>query len=85
MSSKTKLVLGLVGAAAAGVIVGLLLAPDSGNETRKKIKGTAGDWTSHLSDLFSSAKEEMGNLKSKGSKAASSAANRFNDVKESYS
>ena len=30
MSAKTKIVLGLVGAAAAGVIVGLLLAPDSG-------------------------------------------------------
>lgn len=85
MSGKTKLVLGLVGAAAAGVIVGLLLAPDSGTQTRQKIKSTAGDWSSHLSDLFSSAKEEMSNLKSKGSKSASAASSKFSDIKESYS
>lgn len=85
MSSKTKLVLGLVGAAAAGVIVGILLAPESGADTRKKIKDTADDWTSHLGDLFASAKEEASSLKKKGYKAASDAAGKFNDVKESYS
>jgi gas vesicle protein len=85
MSAKTKLVLGLVGAAAAGVIVGLLLAPESGADTRKKLKETAGDWGSHVGDLFSNAKDEIGNLKSKGAKAASKAAERYSDVKESYS
>ncbi len=85
MSTKTKLVLGLVGAAAAGVIVGILLAPEKGTDTRKRITDTAGDWTSSLSDLFSSAKEEISNLKSKGNKAASRAADKFSDVKESYS
>lgn len=85
MSVKTKIVLGLVGAAAAGVIVGLLLAPDSGASTRKKITSTAGDWTSHLGDLFSSAKDEVSNWKKKGAKAASDVSNNYNDVKESYS
>ena len=85
MSTKSKVVLGLVGAAAAGVIVGLLLAPDSGNATRKKIKSTAGDWSSHLSDLFSSAKEEINHWKGKAAKSASDAKSRYNDVKESYS
>lgn len=84
MSAKTKLVLGLVGAAAAGVVVGLLLAPDSGVATRKKIANTAGDWSSHLSDLFASAKDEVTNLKKKGYRAASAAAEQVNDVKESY-
>lgn len=84
MSAKTKLVLGLVGAAAAGVVVGLLLAPDSGAATRKKITSTAGDWGSHLSDLFSSAKDEAANLKKKGYNAASAASRRVNEVKESY-
>jgi gas vesicle protein len=84
MSAKTKLVLGLIGAAAAGVVVGLLLAPDSGTATRKKISSTATDWGSHLGDLFSSAKDEAANLKRKGFKRASSAASRMNDVKESY-
>jgi gas vesicle protein len=80
MSARTKFILGLVGAAAAGVVVGLLLAPDSGTATRKKITSTAGDWGSQLGDLFSSAKDSVDNLKKKGSKAASQA----NDVKESY-
>lgn len=80
MSARTKLVLGLVGAAAAGVVVGLLLAPDAGTTTRKKITSTASDWGSTLGDLFSSAKDSVGNLRSKGQKAAS----RMNDVKESY-
>ena len=85
MSTKSKIVLGLVGAAAAGVIVGLLLAPDSGNATRKKIKSTAGDWTNHLSDLFSSASEEINHWKGKAAKVADDAKNRYSDVKESYS
>lgn len=85
MSAKTKIVLGLVGAAAAGVIVGLLMAPDTGAATRKKIRNTAGDWSSHLGDLFSSAKEEVTNWRKKGSKAASDVASHYNDVKESYS
>ena len=80
MSARTKLVLGLVGAAAAGVVVGLLLAPDSGTSTRKKISSTASDWGSHLGDLFSSAKDSVSNLRSRGSKVAS----QVNDVKESY-
>ena len=84
MSAKTKLVLGLVGAAAAGVVVGLLLAPDSGAATRKKISDTASDWTDHLSDLFSSAKEQVDDLKKKGYKAASAASRRAAEVKESY-
>lgn len=84
MSARTKFVLGLVGAAAAGVVVGLLLAPDSGASTRKKIAGTAGDWGSSLSDLFSSAKDEVTDLKKKGYSAASSVGRRAAEVKESY-
>jgi gas vesicle protein len=85
MTTKTKVVLGLVGAAAAGVIVGLLLAPEKGTDLRKKVKDTAGDWASHLTDLFANAKGEIDSLKSKGAKVAGDATNKFNNVKESYS
>ena len=37
MSARTKLVLGLVGAAAAGVVVGLLLAPITEQLPAKKL------------------------------------------------
>lgn len=84
MSAKTKLVLGLIGAAAAGVVVGLLLAPDSGEATRRRLKNTATDWSGHLTDLFSSAKEEATNLKKKGASAATAATRRVREAKESY-
>ena len=85
MSDRTKFILGLVGAAAVGVAVGILLAPETGANTRKKIAGTAGDWGGSLSDLFNNAKESVGNLRRKGSDLASEAADRYSDVKERYS
>ncbi len=85
MTTKSKIILGLVGAAAAGVIVGLVLAPEKGADMRRKLKDTAGDWADHLTDLFANAKGEIQNLKDKGSKAANDAANKYSNVKENYS
>lgn len=85
MSAKTKIVLGLVGAAAVGVAIGLLLAPETGVNTRKKIASTAGDWGNSLGDIFSSAKESVGNLRRKGSEMASKAADRYSEAKSRYS
>jgi gas vesicle protein len=82
MTTKTKVILGLAGAAAAGVIIGLLIAPEKGADIRKKVKDTAGDWADHLTDLFANAKGEVSNLKNKGTKAAG---NAYNSAKESYS
>jgi gas vesicle protein len=85
MNTKSKIILGLVGAAAAGVVVGLLLAPEKGSDIRRKIGDTAGDWADHLTDLFANAKGELQNLKDKGASAANNAADKFNSVKENYS
>ena len=82
MTTRTKIILGLVGAAAAGVAIGLLIAPETGADMRKRVKDTAGSWADSLSDLFANAKGEFDNLKNKGSRAAGDA---FNNVKESYS
>ena len=85
MATKTKVILGIVGAAAAGVIVGLLLAPEKGSDLRKKVKDTASDWTNYLTDFFANSKTEVNNLKNKGTRAASEAANKFSNIRESYS
>ena len=85
MTTKSKVILGLVGAAAAGVLVGLLLAPEKGTDTRKKISKAAGDWAGQLSDLFANAKDEITNLKNKGTKAATDAASRYTNTTESFS
>lgn len=85
MTTKSKIILGLAGAAAAGVLVGLLLAPEKGTDTRKKLSKTAGDWAGQLSDLFNNAKEEITNLKNKSAKVASDAASRYTNTTESFS
>jgi gas vesicle protein len=85
MTTKSKIILGLVGAAAAGVIVGLVLAPEKGADMRQKLKSTAGEWADHLTDLFADAKGEIQNLKNKGSKMANDAANKYSNAKENYS
>ena len=85
MTTKSKIILGLVGAAAAGVIVGLVLAPEKGADMRQKLKTTAGEWADHLTDLFADAKGEIQNLKNKGSKMANDAANKYSNAKENYS
>ena len=85
MTTRTKVILGLVGAAAAGVIVGLLVAPEKGTDMRKKVGDTATDWAGRLTDLFANAKGEVDNLKTKGANMAKEAANKFSSVQESYS
>lgn len=48
----SKLVAGLFIGAAAGLIAGVLFAPDKGTETRRKIADKAGDFTDELKDGF---------------------------------
>ena len=85
MTTRTKVILGLVGAAAAGVIVGLLVAPEKGADTRRKVGDTASDWADRLSELFAKAKSEVDNLRTKGTDVAKEAANKFSNVQETYS
>jgi gas vesicle protein len=86
MSTKSKVLLGILGAAAAGVVIGLLIAPEKGSDTRKKIKRTAGDWADNLSHLWAKGKkaaEDMAEVaKDKIRHGKSTAENK---VKESYS
>lgn len=43
-----KILLGVLGGAAIGAALALLYAPESGEETRKKISDTAGDLTDKI-------------------------------------
>jgi gas vesicle protein len=83
MNTKTKLALGVLGAVAAGVAIGLLIAPEKGKEMRKRIKKTAGDWADNLSHLFVQGKEELEELKEKGRSVKASAEEKVNKIKES--
>lgn len=85
MTTKAKIVLGLVGGVALGVGIGLLLAPEKGADLRKRIGSTTGGWADQLSDIFANARGEMQSLKGKGKRAAGDLANKFSRTKESYS
>jgi gas vesicle protein len=82
MTTGTKLLLGILGAAAAGVVVGLLIAPEKGSETRKRIAKTTGDWADQVSGMFKNGREEFENLKSKAKNMKSSADQRMSNLKE---
>ncbi len=68
--SKGKLLLGVLAGVAAGALLGILMAPDKGSETRKKFtkKGTdfAEDLEGKFEDFMSSVTEEFEKLKKEG-------------------
>jgi gas vesicle protein len=57
MSSTTKIVLGMMAAAAAGAAIGVLLAPEKGSDLRKRIKDNVNDWVNELNSMLSRASE----------------------------
>lgn len=89
MTSTTKVVLAVVGAAAAGAVIGLLLAPEKGSDMRQKVKDAANDWACQLADLFAEGKSEFNNIKSKATKTAKDfagqAEDRFRNATENLS
>jgi len=86
MTTQSKVLLGILGAAAAGVVIGLLIAPEKGEDMRKKIRKTAGDWAENLSHLWARSKEAaedgLNDVKEKVKQAKSSTEGK---MKESYS
>ena len=52
MKASAKIALGVACAMGTGVIIGLLIAPESGEETRKRLKKTAGSWVDRLGNLL---------------------------------
>ena len=53
-----KVTLGIIAGIAVGVGIGLLIAPEKGSETRRKLVDSAGDWMEQLKNLFSAGEEE---------------------------
>jgi gas vesicle protein len=83
MTTSTKVVLGIFGALAAGVAIGLLIAPEKGEEMRNRIKKTAGGWADNLSNLFVKGKEEAEALVNRARGAKGAAEDSMNSMKES--
>jgi gas vesicle protein len=89
MNSTGKVLLAIIGAAAAGAVIGMLVAPEKGSDLRKRISDTTGDWASQLSQLLATGKEQLQNLKNTASgevdNLAGEAEDRYNKVREKVS
>ncbi|MES2134408.1 MAG: YtxH domain-containing protein [Bacteroidota bacterium] len=59
MTSNAKVILGLLAAGAAGVAIGMLLAPQKGSDTRSSIKDTISDLNDKVTDFISEGKEKL--------------------------
>lgn len=90
MKNRDKILLGILGAAAAGVAVGLLFYTEEGKKTRKKMKNTANDWADSFGSLMASGKENLSDFSNKAlrqakqgfKKAKNKAENAYSDVSD---
>ncbi len=57
MTSTSKVLLGIVGAATAGIVIGLLVAPEKGSDLRDKINKKTNGFVDQLTGLFSHASD----------------------------
>lgn len=64
--NSSKIALGVLGGIAVGAIAGILLAPDKGSKTRKKIlfksKNFADDIKGKFEDLYENVSDKYANL-----------------------
>jgi gas vesicle protein len=79
MNSTGKFILGILGAAAAGTVVGLLIAPDKGSETRKKLVESIGKLAIDAANVLQSGKQQ---LEESGNAVAEEAEGLKNDAKQ---
>lgn len=57
--SNSKVLLGILGAAAAGVVIGMLIAPEKGEDLRNNIKKTADNWMDEIASWAGKGKEYL--------------------------
>lgn len=63
--TTTKVIVGILGAAAAGVVIGLLIAPKKGSDLRKNIKKTADDLVDEISQWVGKGKEYIEDVRNR--------------------
>ncbi len=83
---NSKVFWGIVTAAAAGAVIGMLFAPEEGTQIRKKIKKKTNNLASELIDALEKSKQKAGetadNLKAKGEQYKNDFKDKAEEVKE---
>ena len=70
--SSGKLITGILAGIAAGALLGILFAPDKGDETRKKISKKGNDLTDSLKKRYDDFAEDISQKLHKGKEKAES-------------
>ncbi|QIL77303.1 MULTISPECIES: YtxH domain-containing protein [Hymenobacter] len=73
-----KIILSLLAGASAGIIAGLLLAPETGEETRTTLKKSASKFSDDLTKLFQDSLSKINDLKGGATPGGEESANRAN-------
>jgi gas vesicle protein len=79
MNAKNSALLFLAGMA-SGAALGVLFAPDSGTETRRKLRGKGAEARRRLESVIAEGREEWSRMKGKASDAASMTRDEVDDL-----
>jgi gas vesicle protein len=82
MNDNSKVVVALLAGLAAGAALGILFAPDKGEDTRDKLGQSLKDLGDSIKDK---AADEINNLSSFKEKVVSSIKSKLRDAEEEYS
>jgi len=63
MNNVSKIGVALLAGVAIGAVIGIMLAPEKGAETRSRLKKLLKDWGGKLTDLSEEEADELGKLK----------------------
>ena len=83
--SKSKTIMGFVAGAAVGILVGILLPPEKGSKSRKRISDMSGEFgasfTDKVSDLMKSIRHSFSGAAASADKLAAKSTSNMSDVK----
>ncbi|MBL0134192.1 MAG: YtxH domain-containing protein [Chitinophagaceae bacterium] len=77
MNTTSKMLAAMAVGAAVGAIAGIMLAPDKGSETRRKLKEQGKRVADNLKDKFNHGKEKMNGMKEDIEQAVKDKAKEF--------